>query len=171
METLIELLSKVWNNDPKMVDFCAKNSIYLDMGNYYLDVMSIPKIDRDLYYADEDYATGQPAKDPGTGWNHFKWYNMNINSPKKSIEFIEEGHQEVVIMTQYRNDNTGDKLRCWMTKRSYEILPTDRIATQAEKTAILTELKRQLKLYEIRLEKYFKRYGNKIHTHSYWANR
>jgi len=169
-DSLQHLLAKQWS-DQKMVDHCIKNSVYLDMGEYYLDLLSKPTITKTIYYADQDYATGKMAKDPGTSWEVFKNHNMRMNSPQKWIENLEKNHQVIVITIQYHVDKTGGRLKGWTTKRSYEVAPEDKEATEKETKIIIEGLKQEVIKYDKRLKTYFKRYSDKIRTSSYWAER
>jgi len=176
MKTVKELLSQQWIKrngevDQGMVDHCLKSSIYADMGTYYLDICSKPRIDSTLYYADIDYSTGEMAKDIGKEFHTFKNYNMRMNSNRKWLEKLVEDNYEVVIFTQYTNDKTDGLIKHWSNRRSYEALETDQKATQEEKEKIIQVLKEQDKKYEKRLAAYYKRYADKISTSSYWADR
>jgi hypothetical protein len=179
MQSLYDTLALQWTKrdgtpDEKMIDHCIKNIIWVDMGDYYLEAMNKPGIDSTIYYADEDYTTGEMAEDPGTDWQVFKRYNLRHHSPENDLKFINEDRQEVVIYTKYCQDKTGGTLKGWTTKRGYEeLIETDkkRLATPEEVKAIVETLEEQTRLYEKRLENYYKRYGKKVRTSSYWANR
>lgn len=171
MKSVEELLTLQWNGDQKMVAYLLKGATYLNMGSYYLDVGGRPTISRTIYYADTDYATGEMADDPGTSYNVFKNHNMRLHSNQRWIEELEEGRVEVVITQQYHQDKTGGCLKGWTTKRSYELQANDVVATPEERAKILQTLKEQDRLYEKRLETYYKRYGHKVRTSSYWADR
>lgn len=168
--TLKQAIETQWKNDPAMVNHCLKNTVYLEMDGYFLSVANKPIIDSTIYYADQDYNTGEMAKDPGNSKEVFKRYNIRLNSPIRNIEYMDKC-EDVVISPNYYNDRTG-LLKSWSTKRSYEPLAEgSRLATEQEKKMIYEALQEEGKKYEARLETYYKRYGNKIRTNSYWADR
>lgn len=171
--TIKEAVSRKWK-DAKMVDWCLKNTVYIDMGEYYLDLMSKPKIDSTIHYADQIPGTYEMAEDPGTSWEVFKNYNTRLNSPARDLEYIENGY-EVLIMNQYRADKPDPMnglLKAWSTKRWNEDLQDgQRLATAEELEIITKALKTEAENYEKRLRTYYKRYKNKINTNSYWADR
>lgn len=176
-QTLRELLELVWTRkngqvDQKMVEFCLKDSNYIDMGNYFLDIgRSKPTIDKTIYYADQDRSTGEMAKDPGTSFETFKRYNKK-NSPQSDIDAINESSVTVVIRPQYYGDKTGGILCTWGIKKYFDKLgEKDREATPAEKQIIIEAIKVAAENYDKRLSAYYKKYSSKIRTSSYWADR
>lgn len=170
MTRIKELLKKQWG-DEGMVNYCLKSSTFLDMNGYFLDLLSKPSISKTIYYADTDHSTGKMAKDPGSSFEVFFNRNIRLNSPQRSIKEIEDG-ADITILNQYRDDKTNGELKSWQTKgRHEEVKDYNRMATPEEGKMILEGLKIELAKYEKRLKTYYKRYGHKVTTSSYWADR
>jgi hypothetical protein len=173
-ETLRELLEKVWTRDSgidqRMVEHCLKSSNYIDMGEFYLDLgQSKPTITKDLYFADTDYSTGEYRSAPDNTWKLFKSYNMRMNSNQKWLDELKD--HDIIFKTQYSR-HIGGELMTWANDNyNYRKDEGDITATPEQKEIVINALIESDKKYLTRLERYYKRYADKVWTHTYWAER
>jgi hypothetical protein len=169
MTELETLLGKQWTKrngevDQSMVDYCLKSSKYIDMGEYYLNIGDAkPRISNTLYYDDE---TDAPDI---SDFEVFKNYNMR-GKRFNLVKLVDSGRSVCVFTSDNRS---GGKLKGWTTCYIGEHpgLRDCRLATVDDIMAIkqgLAEIKAD---FEKRLASYWKRYGDKIRTSGYWANR
>ena len=169
--SLESLLSKVWNGDQKMVDYCLKSATYADMGDYYLKIAEKPSITKTFWFRDQDYNTGEMVLAPKVTFKLFESKNLSLNTDQHWIEEIESGLIEVTIHTQYSR-NGVEGLKSWTTKRACdEIRANGRLATEEEKKIILKGIKEELVAYKKRLVSYWKRYSAHVRTSTYWGDR
>lgn len=174
-KTLQELLEQIWIKrngeiDQKMIDYCIKSGNHIDMGDYWLNIgKNKPTIDKTLYFADTDYSTGEYITAPKNTWELFKSYNMRMNSNEKWLEELEKS--DILLRPQYKK--TGSSIMSWTNADNwrFELVEGERIATSEEKEIIIKALKESDKKYLTRLERYYKRYSDKVWTQTYWADR
>ena len=160
-----------------------------DISKYYLkynyiiasDKGEIIKINRGgiesrMYYDDET-----PA--PSTSFESWARYNRNYNQPSSVEQWLKEVEDARRIGCWSGRLNLSPVLRTYedgftvcelYTDQSYKWYLDKFPARELneEETADLVEVLRELnRQYEDRLQKYYKRYADKISTYGYWANR
>jgi len=159
-----DILKKVWGNRTDMVNYCLKSS-FVDMGEYYLDFGDKPVISNKIYYSDQKPGSYEMADDPGTSWEVFKKYNLDLN-----LNSIDYSRGKNLCITTADNKTDG-LVKYWSQKYTAEMRNGDRLATEEEKKIIEKYAEEKKEEYILRLERYYKRYQNKITTVSYWADR
>ncbi len=173
MTELETILSKQWTRrdgtpDQRMVDYCLKSNLYIDMGPYYLSIGdSKPGIESSLWYDDET------AGPDDSKFEAFRDYNLR--GKRFSLEKLaESGRNRVWIYNNYTRDTTGGKIKSWLVTDAWEEprhVGEYRLATPDDIGAIKQGLAQISADYEKRLKTYWKRYSNKVHARGYWANR
>lgn len=174
METLKELLELQWTKrdgtpDDKMVEHCLKSSIYIQVGDTYIDVGdNKPKIDNQLWYDDE--TDGPDASQ----FAAFRNYNLRSHKQPMLSEVSEYGGpREIWVTTHWYNDKTGGKMLGLIVKRVDDAPRSGELRrATAEEISLANEARAKANAdYEKRLATYWKRYSNKVHASGYWANR
>lgn len=150
-------------------DFKRYN-IYLLEDNYHFIVIDTKwAIDKTLYYDDE-------MPDPGKSFEIFKHYNeMNRqyyklekcdNMQPYYIRNYNGNDREVVIQRyKYYSDYTNNLQ--WAKDKNYFY----RLMTEEEIQKYNNIVEELNKLYDERLEKYYKKFNKNIYTMGYWVNR
>jgi hypothetical protein len=170
MKYLQELLSQQWvkrdgSIDHKMVDYCMKDNIYIQVGDTFINVGDKkPRIESQMWYDDET---------DGPDASKFEAFrNYNVRSGLQPM-LEDDGIRQVWLTTNWYGDKTEGKMLS-MTIKRVDDLPRSgelRRATPQE-IALANEARKQANAdYELRLQRYWKRYSNKVHASGYWANR
>lgn len=173
MTNLREELSKKWLKrdgtiDEKMVEYCLKSSIYVQSGDEFINCGDAkPTINKTMWYDDETTA-------PEANFESFKRYNMS-NAPQTVEEQMERHNRKAYICNNYylRAGETTSKLKSVVFRNElYDRFNGDeRLATDEEVKLITQAINEARANYFTRLERYWKRYSNKVHAAGYWANR
>lgn len=174
MSELEQLLSKQWVKrdgtvDQRMVDYCLKEHKYIDLGEYYLEIsQSKPRIESQMWYDDE---TEGPDASKFTA---FRNYNLKGGKAPTFDEIVESGRSEIWVYDHYTVDRTNGKIKGWTASRVGDEphhVGSYRKATEDDIMAIKQGLAEVRMDYETRLQRYWKRYSNKVHASGYWADR
>jgi hypothetical protein len=173
MKTLEQLLSEKWRKrdgsvDQKMVDFCMKDSIYVQSGEEFINCGDAkPRIENTMWYDDE-------TKGPEVNFESFKSYNMR-NAPRTVEEQMEVHDRKPYITNNYylRDGETTTLLKSVVFRNeNYDRMTgEERLATEDEMQLVKLAINKARRDYEKRLERYWKRYENKVKASGYWANR
>jgi hypothetical protein len=174
MTELESLLAKNWvkrdgSVDQRMVDYCLKSSKYIDIGEYYLNIgNSKPGIDSTMWYDDETEGPDDSK------FSAFRAYNLRGGNARTYDELVADGRTEFWVFINSYRDMTGGKIKAWTVTRPGDEpnhVGNFRKATDDDIMAIKQGLAEIRADYEKRLERYWKRYSNKVHAAGYWANR
>lgn len=170
---LVKALSKEWRKsngaiDEKMVDYCLKSTTYVKIKPFYIDIGQKETISKDLWYSDEN-EQGEHINAPDKNKALFIAYNLRLNSDQNIIEGLESNSLRLSIIND--NDNTDLKRLSTLLYNEMPNKPLERIATKEESEIILNAMREKLEQYKIRLERYYKRYSDKVMTRTYWASR
>lgn len=155
MKTLRQLLQDQWGETSNMVDYCEKSSIYIQSGETFINVGSAkPSIDKTLWFDDE-------TDTPEVTFDYFRNYNRH-HFPRRLKD------EQQFVTANYRGDKTGGRLACFTINDGR----TDcRPATADEVNKANAAIEKARDDYEKRLQRYWKRYGDKVHAAGYWVNR
>lgn len=167
-KSIKQVLSQTWSTE-KMVNYCLKASRFEDMGDYYLEVADKPKIDSTIYYSDE-------FPSPGTSFNVFRSYNISLNGFNGWDKRLHNG-ASIYVYDKYFEGNS--ELKTFSVIPDWDESSIERIinrfngrkATEEETKLIQKYMNQEVEKYEKRLKTYYKRYGNKVSTHGYWADK
>ena len=165
-----EIIKEQWQDD-KMQDFVRKNyEYYITTDNYVIEFEKANKrsITKELYY-DDEYDAPEVNLYNFMEENRHNGLSLGIRLALKNKDIINVhfcltySHSKrncfIYILTDWEKENKKD---------FYKIF---RDLTEEEKEDYITIMQNIQQQYEERLEKYFKKYKNKITTHGYWANR
>ena len=170
IERLRCLLNLQWvkrngETDVKQVDWIIKNTAYAvnESGEYINCCTAKPSIESTLYYDDE---TAKPA----TNFDAFKRYNIRLHGQHQlQKEFVKEYY---CLLNNWHDDKTGGKMLAIQGRRNLnELSKNERPLTENEFDLINAKIAEVQKDYDLRLERYYKRYADKIKTSGYFANR
>lgn len=160
-----EFAKSEWQNE-KMQDYLLKTyDFYKTQDNFIIEVVKASKlsITKELWY-DDEYDAPQVNFE-----NFFEHNEHNCNMFDCIITQLNE-HKDAFFCNQYKNKASiiclfdADE----MSKKRYGVTRKINATELADILAIYSEQKEQ---YKTRLEKYFKKYNNKIWARGYWANR
>lgn len=167
----IALAQKEWNTK-SMQDYLLETyDFYKTQDNYIIEIEKASKlsITKELYYDDEYDA-------PQVNFDNFLAYNDRVF---KDLEYLKE-HTKCINDYLYILKNTNETCSI-MHFTDWEIEDNKygyfksgiakRPLTEEEKDDYIKILENRNGQFMVRLEKYFKRYGQHITTHGYWANR
>lgn len=171
---LRKLLEKQWVKrngeiDHKMVDYCLKSSIYVQSGDEFINCGdSKPTIDKTMWYDDE-------TDGPTVNFDSFKRYNQS-NFPRtlEEMKMGRDGRQVYIVDNYYlRAGETTTLLKSVrVADLDYDRVDGNpRLATDEEIRLINEAILKARADYEKRLERYWKRYSNKVRAEGYWVNR
>lgn len=171
-EERIQIAKEQWQ-DEKMQQYLLNTyEYYFTQDGYILEFEKASKraITKELYYNDE-YDAPQV--------NLFNF--MQENKHNGLVNAIEQAKKNLTIENVYfclvSNHIKCEKqcfiyiLDSWEIEDKKHFYKIFRNLTQDEKMDYLTIMEHIQAQYDERLKKYFKKYGNKITTHGYWANR
>lgn len=171
MSNLEELLRKQWvkrdgSADESMVKYCLKDSKYVDMGDFFLNIGNAkPHIDSTMWYDDL-------TKGPEENFENFRQYNIRN---AQDFEEYTKDRPNIWIYVNYYQDKTGGKLMGWSATHRWEeprFSNTQyRAATTEEIEAIHKGMDEIRADYEKRLKTYWKKYSSKVSAQGYWADR
>lgn len=171
--TLQEALASKWKKrdgttDEKMVEYCLKSSIYVQSGEEFINCGNAkPTIDKTMWYDDE-------TEGPKATFENFKQYNMS-NAPRTVEEQMEQHNRKPYICNNYylNAGETTSPLKSVVFRNEFNdrFNGDERPATEAEIALIKEAIDKARENYFTRLERYWKRYSNKVHAAGYWANR
>ena len=164
-ERLTDELSEAWNGDESMIKHCLKSSKYVEIGGSFVDVTEAkPSIENVLYYDDETEA-------PENNFENFRAYNERLHMPSerqlRGRSF--HGNGGLKMVQQY----TGQKEGLGLASLTYDDNPEGeyRDVSEEELEQINKGIREVQEDYTKRLKTYYKRYGDKVYTSGYWANR
>lgn len=162
-----DVLLKDW--DDHMVEYIAsKNDFYKTKDGLVIEIDKPNKlmIEREMWYDDE---TGAPA----INFENFLYYNNSVfQNYEKFVEKSKNQYEHFYFARKYPQQSKIVSVMVfdnWAAE--FEKQFNIRELTEEEKAEYLLILKERNDQYLERLKKYFKRYGDKITTHGYWANR
>lgn len=164
-----ELLQLEWK-DPKMVDHCLKNSVYVPTTDgAFIDAGDPkPRIESDMWYS--DVTEGPDA----SKFESFRDYNLRSNKLPMLGEVTEYGGpREIWLGYQYNGNKAENRLLCINVQRVDEP-PRGHYLRRATADEIIAVNKARAEInanYEKRLATYWKRYSKNVHACGYWADR
>ena len=167
-----QIAKEQWQ-DEKMQQYLLNTyEYYFTQDGYILEFEKASKraITKELYY-DDEYDAPQV--------NLFNF--MQENKHNGLVNAIEQAKKNLTIENVYFC-LTSNHIKCekqcfiyildgWELEDKKHFYKIFRNLTQDEKIDYLAIMEHIQAQYNERLEKYFKKYGNKITTHGYWANR
>lgn len=171
-----------WITKEKDFEYFFKKYLLIQTKDGYileLDELKHPEIENCMYYDDET-----PA--PSTEFASFKHYNMQYKIWQHIEKYFDElNNLKTNGCASGFYDYKGFWIACYdnETRRSnWEMYDRQcqhtnrenyfaRYLTEEEQTDLLKVYEFYKQKYIDRLEKYYKRYGQHIHTWGYWANR
>lgn len=168
LQELTNLLAMTWKKrngetDQKMVEHCLKSGKYVKIDDMFVNVCDLkPSIDSTIWYDDE-------GKDPGSGKKTFMSLNNRMHMP--DLYEMKFRYQDLYFIVHYWDDKTAGKLVSLAYKEESSTLPLIRKVTPEELKKINAAVSEVRADYAKRLENYFNRYSDKIHSCGYWANR
>ena len=159
--TARELLTVQYGKDTKMIDFCEKNSLYLQLDGVTVEVCKAkPSITKTIWYDDE-------GTTPDSGYESF----INANKFNMPHLFEMEGKwgTRLSLCVNYYNDKTQGEL----VGLQYvdENKAGTRFVTEDELTKINQIVQTAIDDYKKRLTSYYTKYASKVRACGYWANR
>lgn len=169
---LRSLLGKQWirNNgetDERMVKHCLNDYRYLFIDGQFVQIIgSKPTIHSVMYYDDE-------TEGPNHNYAAFVAYNeshTHLDHYKKMANSWGD-YVPLVIGPAYWGDRTDGKLASVGYSRTEEVAEGYRKVTDEELILINQVVDEVKEDYLKRLDRYFKRYSDKICSSGYWANR
>lgn len=127
----------------------------------YLVVLTYnkPHIDSQMWYDDE-------TERPESSFENFLNYNLRHNSPKRFLK----NKREIEKIGLLKFLDGSDRYSWGLDDRSYGNKNFIYLAEEQEQK-LVEAIENEEKKYIVRLERYFKRYGDKIRTSGYYANR
>ena len=158
-------LEKVWA-DEKMVKHCLNSIRYIQIDEYFVSIGNrLPNISKTLWYDDE-------KDDPGKSWERFKSYNDSLHRPKL-LKLYDKGRNLYFVINYHSlGEGEGKILAPTYLEENRANQPyVLREVTESELELINQDIKEIQEHYDKRLERYFKRYGDKIRSSGYWVNR
>lgn len=162
-----EILSTFWDNH--MTEYIAsKNDYYKTNDGLVIEIEKSNKlsIEKEFWYDDETDA-------PAINFENFLAHNNTVFAMYEHLcEKSKKEYEHFYFAQNYSGSNKVVNVQVfddWAEefRKQYNI----REMTENEKEEYLLILKERNDQYLERLKKYFKRYGDKITTHGYWANR
>jgi hypothetical protein len=154
-------LASVWKT-PKMVSHCLKNSKYVELCGWFVNVCdSKPSIQNVMYYDDE-------TEGPEHNKENFIAYNTRYSMP----ELCDSNKYRYFIQKEYYGQTT-EKLAGMVVIRKWDDEPkgTIRELTTDDIKEINAGIEEVRTDYMKRLENYYKRYSDKITSCGYWRDR
>lgn len=168
MSTLEQLLNVEWNGSRSMVKHCLQHSIYVQLGDRFVDLGDRkPSIDKTMWYDDE-------TDGPDENFKNFKEYNMRLHAPRRIEDRTSRNFGVMVkayIKPQYCGDKTHGKLACLVFEDVDSPRATGHEVTTEDLKLFNKALDEAKADYEKRLAMYWKRYSKHIHASGYWVNR
>lgn len=177
LETVKNELKKLWANDKGMIDYCIKKYDYYMFEDKIIEFENFKNwgIDKTIYYDDETEA-------PKVTLDYFKHYNKtNIKQKYDFSYWYLVKHNDKANIYSICNSRIIDKFYdnfIMLNVKDIEFDSYNRVSTykmSEENNDIIEDFKELIKNnienYNIRLEKYFKRYNKNIYTRGYWVNR
>lgn len=156
---IFEELQKTWGTDSEMIDYCAKENVYIVVDNNVIKLGNRkPKINSEIWY-DDKHSAPHLTKDL-----FFKENDAYSNNFINDIYLFKntEG-SDIYGWACPENDH--------IFNTHYGHLPGFRKATDEESRLIKKEYAVLKAHYLKRLESYWKRYQDKIRVRGYWADR
>lgn len=153
--------------------FYKKVVLLITKDGYILELENNPSINKTLWYDDEQ-------ETPATTKQYFINYNIQINLPYRWLnEYLKEKeHLQKFGSASGAYDYNGIYLEnCYTNKKLVGFNVADdkryfvRYLDEEEQKELLQIIKDLQNKYIERLEKYYKRYADKIHCSGYWVNR
>ena len=158
---LEKYLESVWKNDKKMVDYCMKTHKYVKIGEWFVKIGNKkPSIKKTMYYSD---VTDGPEV------NRENFIEYNKTRMPKLLDPSKLDYYLGILYTSQTNEKLATVFcaMTWEDKPEYAI----RKFTDEEIKTINAGIQEIRDDYLKRLNKYFDRYGSKIYTCGYWADR
>ena len=172
-----EIVKDLWSKDERMQKYAkSTHDYYILSDGYILEFEKVNKrsLTTTFYYDDETEA-------PDVSFNNFVYYNRH-NIPFNSLnEYLSEkkrleehgcatgkyDYKGIYITTAYTGNEKIVSYNFYDEKGNFFV----RYLTQEEQEDFIKIAKQYENAYMERLKRYFKRYGDCIRTHGYWANR
>lgn len=155
-----EIFEKL-KNETKIADYISKKYKFIELDGKYVEVCDAkPAIDRKLYYDDETVAPDS------SDFEVFRRHNLRRHQvEEKKLRIHQRGNSyRLVIRPNYYHED--------MAQIEYELRQEWATPVTEEQLEIINEAIREVQAdYEKRLERYWKRYKDKVITVGYWANR
>lgn len=152
----------------------SKQNTYIKFSDGYVVKFERPDISSCMYYDDDE------LESPETDYNSFESYNLHYNSPDKYFENYFKAKEDLqkygcciggydnMYLEKCRNNDIVN-LQVYNDYRDNNYFIRNLTDDETQEIKKLVEL---LKAdYIKRLKTYYKRYGDKITTYGYWANR
>lgn len=174
----VEAIAKEQWESPRMQDYIKKTyDFYILQDGYYLEIEKSNKlsIDKTLWF-DDEYEIPEATE------NLFISENMNLHNPARWLEdYLKEkesletngcaigryDYKGLYLVCYYKTEKRAD-IQCSYDKdeRIFK-----RYLTPEEQQDYINILKDSKEKYLERLHKYYKRYGQHVHSSGYWVNR
>lgn len=170
----------IWENDPKMVNYCMKKAAYVveiktEKETYYLEFEK-PEIQKEFCfgYGLNGITNAEEMKEAlenaDTARNSYEWFiNANLKQIEESIEFFRNEENIVAAPAYYKHDR---KIVSVHSKRThinyYNNLPIIKELNEQEKQEIINGWEVVKQDFMKRLNIYLKRYGlSKVNSWTY----
>lgn len=160
-----EFAKSEWQQETMQKYLLKTYDFYKTADGFIMEIAKPNKlsIDKELWYDDE-------TVEPQINFDNFYYYNKHHCDMFDCIVTHLNEHKDAFLCNQYRNETSiiclydADE----MDKKRYGVI---RKINATELVDILSIYNQQKEQYKARLEKYFKKYNNKIHASGYWADR
>lgn len=134
-----------------------------------------PRIDRVLWYADEDYSTGEyrTSDDIAPNKEALKECFLEENLRKYHSIFtdIENHPMKKLFISKSGRYIRDSKVRAIVPDYESEAYKYERALTNEEIKVLRETCESDLVDFKKRLDRYWKRYSDKVYISTYWANR
>ena len=134
-----------------------------------------PRISRVLWYADEDYSTGKYRTSDDIAPNKEALKNCFIQDNLRSFHSVfsdmERHPMKKLYITKGGQYIRDSKVRAIVADYDEEAYKYERELTPEEVKVLKETVDKDLEAYKTRLDRYWKRYSDKVHINTYWADR
>lgn len=174
----VEAIAKEQWESEKMQDYVKKSyDFYILEDGYYLEIEKVSKLglDKQMWFDDE-------YEIPTANEDLFISYNMRMHNPMRTLDdYLKEknrlettggatglyDYNGLYLVCYYKTEKRAD-IHCYYEKdeRTFK-----RYLTQDEQQDYINIMQDLKDKYLERLKKYYKRYGQHVHSSGYWVNR
>lgn len=146
-------------NEYGLDEYTVKHRAFLKIRGFLVDICNKkPAVKKDIYYDDE-------RKAPEHTFETFKNYNLTLSGSRVLRNYVD---YKGMFIYRVRGHETNFLLDAYSkTDRNYY---EEYFLSKEEREYVLTLLKEVEKDFIERLEKYWKRYSDKVNICSYWVN-
>lgn len=164
-EQLKSELSAIWHGDAGMIKHCMTKVKYIIVSGMLVDIGdSKPTIHSDMWYDDE-------TEGPEENKQNFMAYNRQMGSPSHcELSGYNYGDRVELYFIRKYSGQANSNLVAPAYMRGDEPHAIRKV-TPEELETINTGIDDIIDDYDKRLERYWKRYSDKVSARGYWANR